>query len=467
MRISFPENQVWWQPLLLIGKIFRYHQYLLRQVENLRTNLLSKLRPAKMIRTPLSFSSTFYLTKFELIWNPAEGHQLLESRKGCGKAISVAIFVSFIIRAVLFVPALPFLMKPKMLTKDGCFTLDAFLETGGVLTGVMGLMIILVYYIHEQEIKEMFNFHNQISTGLVSTCYDPNGSLLDVRPFSPRLLIVSIFLRVSVFLLPVYTMVEVLCLRTSPLTLIGQMSVQSTAKGESTFGDSALWLVGFVVDWGLLLIFFSSFPTFVSLYFETAEQMTIAFKVLRSVEFVGTGHPSRLRQAHHYMMQLDLVNTRLNLMGHRLFPLVIFSLVFAAILSISGSVRLNQTLFECVSLPLAYFVVGTIAVFTVVSVYMCIRPGEDVMAESILTFKMFSQLQHGSRSVWGRAQGNLTSVIMLKRRVFERKPVVVKIGVFMAIENGVAFVLLQSVLENVFTGITILDANVPSKLLCT
>ena len=51
------------------------------------------------------------------------------------------------------------------------------------------------------------------------------------------------------------------------------------------------------------------------------------------------------------------------------------------------------------------------------------------------------------------------------RRMFRRRPLAIRLWFFMTVEDGMALEFLQSVLENIVTGIVMINVSIPVVLL--
>ena len=106
------------------------------------------------------------------------------------------------------------------------------------------------------------------------------------------------------------------------------------------------------------------------------------------------------------------------------------------------------------------------AAFSIVAGFVWLRAAEILANESEST-RVFCKLAYGSHSYakWGHDDIDVL-LMKYKRRVFNRRPVTVKIGIFMAVEVGMAFGYLQRIFDNVLTGIAMMDKKVPCRLIC-
>ena len=116
-----------------------------------------------------------------------------------------------------------------------------------------------------------------------------------------------------------------------------------------------------------------------------------------STEVLGMSRGSR--DLHQYMMQLELVNARFNLIGCHVFPFACFGLFLVAILTCTGIIQLNEQLFPCIPLVVVYSAALKSVLCIVFLGFFWIRTAEEMGSESISTHS-FSL--HGFRgtSIW-------------------------------------------------------------------
>lgn len=161
--VSLPAGML----LLFAWKAWRCHIRNLRPtVASLRAKLRQALEeffsPSQSFRFPITFASYFYLAPIKLKCN-SQNLWSSESRQGWARAVPLAIISLGMIRTALFFFTLTTLLKLKLVTADGYVTLDAGLVVWvGLYVGFMAMSAAGVYF-HEQDVKEMFNFQNQIS----------------------------------------------------------------------------------------------------------------------------------------------------------------------------------------------------------------------------------------------------------------------------------------------------------------
>ena len=341
------------------------------------------------------------------------------------------------------------------MSKDGSFTYDAWiLAAFGLILGMV-IMITIVFYLKENDVKEMFNFQNQISKDLAQAIYGENSkNLLHVRPIPLRIRTISFASLVCTFLIPWVCIIGTLHVRSSPLSLYGARIAKSGAAVEEKFPwkHPIFWLLTFL-DALAVMFAFCQILSIEVLFGECIDQMIVAFRLLRS-DYFERGW--RWRELHTYVMQLELLNNRMSLVSYHLMPAAVLVATLLGIQAIVGSLRLSQEHIPCVPIGLAYALLGIIALFVVVTGFLWLRLAEILANESESTLT-FCRLEH---------HGSNIQRIKYKRRLFNRKPISMKLAFFMNVEPGMAFGFLQRILDNVLGVITLMDASVHSRLIC-
>ena len=86
-------------------------------------------------------------------------------------------------------------------------------------------------------------------------------------------------------------------------------------------------------------------------------------------------------------------------------------------------------------------------------------------SESVSTHS-FLLLNYGSSGATSGWSGTSRMLLASHRGVLKTEPAALELWFFMPVESGLAFAFLQFILENVLTGITVIDVNQPRQLVC-
>ena len=180
----------------------------------------------------------------------------------------------------------------------------------------------------------------------------------------------------------------------------------------------------------LLFAFSNALSTTEAIWAEGMEQMSAAFRAMRS------GHLG-WRALHRYVMQLEILNDRFDLAYcHLLLPVGIVVLSFLAVVAIVGVLMVTSRLMLCISTLLAFVFLFILTSFTIVVGFVGLRAAEIVGNESAST-RAFCQLTYSHNS-GRRIDRNVLLLMKYRRRAFNRRPVTIKMGLFMGVEAGMA-----------------------------
>ena len=159
-------------------------------------------------------------------------------------------------------------------------------------------------------------------------------------------------------------------------------------------------------------------------------------------------------------MQLELLNARLNMVGHRYLPYGTFALFYVAVLGCVGTLRFNEKVFPCAPIKALYFVAGLFEFGPAFMGFSILRAAEGMASESLSTHSFFQRKYSSSLGKNGRS-GRL---LVHHKGIFRTKPVALKIWICIPAECGMAFGFVGCILENVLKEITVIDANRQSAL---
>ena len=190
-----------------------------------------------------------------------------------------------------------------------------------------------------------------------------------------------------------------------------------------------------------LLFAFSNVVTTEAIWAECIEQMSGAFRALRT-GCLGW------KALHQYVMQLEILNNRLDLaFCHLLLPVAVVVLSSVAVVAIVGVLLVTSKLMPCIPNLLAYLFLFMITSFIIVVGFAGLRAGE-ILAKESESAAEFCQLNDGRNSL-RRVERDELLRMKYRRRVFNRRPVTIKTGLVMDVEAGMAFGYLQKIFDNV------------------
>ena len=125
------------------------------------------------------------------------------------------------------------------------------------------------------------------------------------------------------------------------------------------------------------------------------------------------------------------------------------------------TIRMNDTLVPGFPTLFVYVVLAGLHAAAVSFGYVGFRAAET-MNEGSLAILTSIQLRRSALRCTANGDG---TVERARCSLCRRKPLSVRIGSFVVIESGMAFEFLQTILDNIFTGIMMVDVTVPSMLL--
>ena len=172
------------------------------------------------------------------------------------------------------------------------------------------------------------------------------------------------------------------------------------------------------------------------------------------------------QQIELYLMQLEVASARYNIIYRHLFPLTNFCCLYSSVATAVGILRVNWNLVPHVPPAYGYAVMGIICIGCMSVGYNYYRVGEMLVSESNETLSAF-RLRAVAAMVkdQDRLGPNFRRTMKtLSRRMFRRRPLVIRLWFFMRVADGMALAFLQSVLENILTGILMMNMNVPMHL---
>ena len=166
-------------------------------------------------------------------------------------------------------------------------------------------------------------------------------------------------------------------------------------------------------------------------------------------------------------MQLEMLNKRYNIIFHCLFPIALYSVLYISVVAAVGILRMEWKLLPHISPTLGYSILAGLFLPAVFVGYSNYRIGETLVTESSESLRAF-QLQVEAamlKELKGLEPSARATMKRFSRRMFRRRPLGIQLWFFMTVEDGMALEFLQSVLENIVTGILMINVNVPMVLL--
>ena len=167
------------------------------------------------------------------------------------------------------------------LTVNGCFTFDACIGAVVALIVAPIFMGMLLSNVMGEELKEIFNFYNQISKALAFRCYG-KSNLLQVHSNELTVVIFVTAVGLCSLIIPAVAVMDVILFRSSPVFLLHGLAEVSETTGAMTFDlkSPALWILG-ITDWFFIVAIYYTILVMASLGFEAILQTTLALRTLR------------------------------------------------------------------------------------------------------------------------------------------------------------------------------------------
>ena len=172
------------------------------------------------------------------------------------------------------------------------------------------------------------------------------------------------------------------------------------------------------------------------------------------------------QQIQLYLMQLEVANTRYNIIFRHFFPLEIFSALCCSVVTAVGLLRANFNLLPHVPPAWTYAAVGYIFVMGLLIGHNCYLMGEILVNESNETLSAFQLKVEVAMAEEHRRLGSSLrrTVKNVSRRMFRRRPLVIRLWFFMTVEGGMALAFLQNVLDSILTGVMMMNVDAPMHL---
>ena len=161
-------------------------------------------------------------------------------------------------------------------------------------------------------------------------------------------------------------------------------------------------------------------------------------------------------------MQLELLYTRANLVGRHFIPLALMVIYIGV--PVAAVIFIRLYLIPGFPITMAYFDLAALHLAAAFVGLTNLRVAESMSEESLATLRYLQAGPRSGQPTGSRARKSLKPYTCKSRRL-ARRPLFMRIWFFAPVESGMAFEFLQSILDNIFTGIMMIDVSVPSQLL--
>ena len=171
------------------------------------------------------------------------------------------------------------------------------------------------------------------------------------------------------------------------------------------------------------------------------------------------------KQIQRYLIQLEIVNVRYNIIARHLFPSAMFCALYSSVITAVAILRINWKLMPHIPPSFGYFAMSGICMCSVFIGYSYYRLGEILVSESNETLSAFQfKVEQAEAKRQEGLDRSLRRTMKFSRRMFRRQPLVIRLWFFMTVTAGMAFAFLQSVLDNILTGVLMVNINAPVHL---
>ena len=168
------------------------------------------------------------------------------------------------------------------------------------------------------------------------------------------------------------------------------------------------------------------------------------------------------KKLHAIVMQLEILTARINVVGYCILPLALVMSFYICTVSAVWLLRVHPGLLGNLPIEVAYSSLAGYFVGAMLATCGMLRMCEELAVQSESVMDALKAVVEAEGVV--RPDGRRCRGILISRNM-RRRPLRLKIWFLMTVEVGMAFDFVQSVFDNVLTGIMMVNVNVPAQLL--